>query len=137
MDKERIVKILSDIENYLNDLEERNIRRSEDLTNVEKYYATSMILFSLLNRVIDLAQEVVVGKKLGMPASYKQIFRILSEKRFISKELFKEMERFVNLRNILSHEYYRIGSDEIFQAVKKIDIVKKFVDLLKKKIEKW
>lgn len=101
MDKERIVKILSDIENYLNDLEERNIRRSEDLTNVEKYYATSMILFSLLNRVIDLAQEVVLGKKLGMPASYKQIFRILSEKRLISRELFKEMEKFINLRNIL------------------------------------
>jgi uncharacterized protein YutE (UPF0331/DUF86 family) len=135
MDRERIVKIVSDIEKYMNDLEEMNIRKAEDLTGIEKYYATSMILFSLLNRVIDLAQEVVVGKKLGMPSSYKEIFRILRERDFISKETLGEIEKLVELRNILSHEYYRIGSGEIFRAVKNVGVVRKFVSEIKRRIE--
>jgi uncharacterized protein YutE (UPF0331/DUF86 family) len=135
MDRERIVKIVSDVEKYTKDLEEMSIRTADDLTKMEKYYATSMIMFSLLNRVIDLAQEVVVGRKLGMPSSYREVFRILRERSFISKEMLVEMEKFVELRNALSHEYYRISSGEIFRAVKNIGVVRKFVEDMKRKIE--
>jgi uncharacterized protein YutE (UPF0331/DUF86 family) len=94
-----------------------------------------MILFSLLNRVIDLAQEIVVGKKLGMPSSYKDMFRILRERGFIDKESLGKMERLVELRNILSHEYYRVGSGEIFQAANDINIIKEFVQEMKKRMK--
>lgn len=135
MDRERIVKIVSDIEKYMNDLEEMGIKTADDLAGMEKYYATSMIMFSLLNRVIDLAQEVVVGRKLGMPSSYREIFRILRERDFISKEMLGEMEKFVNLRNALSHEYYRISPAEIFRAVKNISFARKFVGEMKRRVE--
>jgi uncharacterized protein YutE (UPF0331/DUF86 family) len=135
MDRERIVRIVSDIEKYMKDLEQMNIRTANDLAGIEKYYATSMIMFSLLNRVIDLAQEVVVGRNLGMPSSYREVFRILRERAFITKEMLVEMEKFVELRNALSHEYYRIGSGEIFHAVKNMDVVRKFVGEMKRRIE--
>jgi len=128
MDRERIIKIMSDIEKYLSDLKDRNIRSLEDLKDIEKYYATSMILFSLLNRVIDLGQEIVIGKKFGMPSSYKEIFRILFERKIIDKSTFENMEKFVDLRNILSHEYYRAEAAVIFKAVKNIGVIKNFVE---------
>ena len=36
-----------------------------------------MALFSLLNRVIDLGSEMVMGADLGTPAIYRDIFRLL------------------------------------------------------------
>ncbi len=134
MDKERIIGILNDIEKYLNDLNGMKIKGLEDLRDIERYYATSMILFSLLNRVIDLGQEIVISKKFGMPSSYRDIFGILFERRIIEKEMFEELKKFVDLRNILSHEYYRIDEKDIFYAVQKIEILKRFIETTKKYI---
>lgn len=134
MDRERIIKIMSDIEKYFSDLESREIKGLDDLKDIEKYYATSMILFSLLNRVIDLGQEVIISKKFGMPSSYKDTFRILFERRIIEGGMFEELKKFIDLRNVLSHEYYRIDENDIFYAVQKIRVVKNFVGRMKKEI---
>lgn len=134
MDKERIISILSDIEKYLNDLKEMKVNSLDDLDSMEKYYASSMILFSLLNRVIDLGQEIVISKKLGMPSSYKDVFRILFSRKIIGTELFKEMETFVDLRNALSHEYHRVDKNYLFDAIGNIDTVRKVVEKLGKEV---
>lgn len=135
MDEERIISILSDIEKYMNDLKEMNVNRLEDLDNIEKYYASSMVLFSLLNRVLDLGQEIVISKKLGMPSSYRDIFRILLSRKIIGSDLFKKMEAFVDLRNALSHEYHRIDKGLIFDAINGIDTVRKVVERLREEVD--
>ncbi|MDI6807138.1 MAG: DUF86 domain-containing protein [Candidatus Aenigmarchaeota archaeon] len=135
MDKERVVKILSDVEKYFKDLEDREIKTVDDLRDVEKYYATSMILFSLLNRIIDLGQEIVLSKKLGMPSTYKEIFEILFERNFITKEMLNELKKLVDVRNILSHEYYRVDISFIFKAAKRVKVIKEFVKIMKKEIK--
>lgn len=135
MDRERIIKIMSDIEKYFSDLEQREIKSLDDLMDMEKYYAVSMILFSLLNRIIDLGQEIIISKKFGMPSSYKDTFRILFERKIIDKKMFEEFKKFVYLRNALSHEYYRIDEKDIFYAVRKIGILKRFVERIKEEVE--
>ena len=135
MDRERIIIILSDIKKYRKDLDDRNIKNIQDLENLEKYYAASMILFSLLNRVIDIAQEIVISKKYGMPASYKDTFRILSQRKFIEKDMLIELEKFVDLRNSLSHEYYKLEASAIFHAVNNIKSIDQFVDIVCDKIK--
>ncbi len=110
------------------------MNRLEDLDNIEKYYASSMVLFSLLNRVIDLGQEIVISKKLGMPSSYKDVFRILFSRKIIGNELFREMETFVDLRNALSHEYHRIDKNYLFDAIGNIDTVRKVVERLRRDV---
>jgi len=136
MDREKIIKILSDIDKYLKDLEGRKIVSLGDLRNLEKYYACSMILFSLLNRVIDLGQEIVISKKFGMPSSYKDIFRLLYERRIVNKKNFEGLKKFVDLRNALSHEYYRADEKKIFDALQEIEQVEKFVSEAKNYLKK-
>ena len=49
-DEERIGTIFSDISRYLKDLEDLGIHSVQVLHDKRNFYASSMILFSLLNR---------------------------------------------------------------------------------------
>ena len=64
MNRQRIVAIIRDIEGYFSDLGHINI---DDLKDKTKFYSTSMIMLSIVNRAIDVAEEIVADKKLGFP----------------------------------------------------------------------
>ena len=130
-DIERIGKIISDIERYFRDLEGLSIKNVEDLEDRKDFYAISMVLFSILNRAIDLGDEIVMANNLGMPSTYKEIFRLLTRNKFIGKDMGEELSNLVFYRNLLSHEYYDLTEEDVLEVFKKISIVKKFVERIK------
>ena len=67
-DLEKIGKIIADLERYFADLEKLKV--NSPAMSKERFYSLSMLLFATLNRTIDLGQELVHGRKLGMPTSY-------------------------------------------------------------------
>ena len=131
-DIERIGKIISDIEKYLRDLEELKIKKIEDLEDKRNFYALSMALFSALNRTIDLGSEIVMANNLGIPSTYRDIFKLLSKNEFIDKALEKELSRLVFYRNLLSHEYYDLTDKDIFDLLGRIVVIKQFVEKIKR-----
>ena len=131
-DIERIGKIISDIEKYLRDLEELKIKKIEDLEDKRNFYALSMALFSALNRTIDLGSEIVMANNLGIPSTYRDIFKLLSKNGFIDKVLEKELSRLVFYRNLLSHEYYDLTEKDIFDLLGRIVVIKQFVEKIKR-----
>lgn len=133
-DIKRIGKMISDIERYFRDLNELNVKSIRDLEDKRNYYTLSMILFSILNRTIDLGEEMVVTNNLGMPSTYREIFSLLMENGFIDKEMEKELSRLVFYRNLISHEYYDFGKEDIFDVYKRIHVVEKFVKVMKREI---
>ena len=68
-DLERLTKIISDIYRYPDDLERMKIKDPRDLDGTKNFYAVSMILFALINRVIDLGDEIVTSRNLGVPGT--------------------------------------------------------------------
>jgi uncharacterized protein YutE (UPF0331/DUF86 family) len=133
-DMERIGTICSDIQRYIRDLEDLNIRQIQDLDDKRNFYALSMILFSLLNRVFDLGSEVALSHNMGIPSTYREIFVLLQKNGFIEPSLAKDMIKLVTYRNLLSHEYHGITEEQLFHLTKKITIIKKFVKLMQEKI---
>lgn len=127
-DIERIVKIVSDINKYFRDLEELKIEKMADIEDKRNFYALSMVLFSILNRTIDLGNEIVMANNLGMPSTYKDIFRLLAKNGFIEQELEKRLSNLVFYRNLLSHEYYELTEEDVFDIFKRINIVKQFLE---------
>jgi len=125
-DLERIGKIISDIEKYLRDLEELDIKEAKDLADKRNFYAISMVLLSILNRAIDLGEEIVMANNLGMPSTYKEIFRLLVKNKLIDTNLGEGLSNLVFYRNLLSHEYYELTEKDVFDVSKRISIVKKF-----------
>ena len=134
-DIERFGSIFSDIRRYLHDLEDMHIDREEDLNDKRNFYATSMVMFSLLNRVLDLGSEIIISHDLGIPSTNRDIFVLLQKNGLISQELGKEMKGLVTFRNLLSHEYHGINGNKLFLLTKKVNTIREFVDDMKKIIQ--
>ena len=128
-DVEKIGKIIADIEHYFDNLKELKVR--SPVMTTERFYSLSMVLFAILNRTIDLGHETIRGKKLGMPASYKEIFQIIEREKVISVDLSKKLQYLVNQRNVLAHEYFDVTEKSIYEVYLKINIVTELVSVVK------
>lgn len=127
MNKERITVIIVDIGKYLKEFEGLNVKTMDDLKEKKNFYSASMVLLTIFNRVIDLGQEVVLTKKLGMPVTYADIFAILRKSGVISNKLFLELREIVRIRNRFSHEYYAFTEKDVFEGIKKVNAIKEFI----------
>ena len=134
-DEERIGTVFSDIQRYLKDFEDLGIHSVQDLQDKRNFYASSMVLFSLLNRVFDLGSEMAIAHNLGIPGTYREIFVLLQKNGFIENELAHEMIGLVMYRNLLSHEYHGISEETLFNLTKKIASIRQFVGITKDMIQ--
>ena len=130
-DRERIARVISDINRYLQDIPLLMINTPKDLEDRKNFYALSMLLFSLLNAVIDLAEETVVAEDLGVPATYREIFSLLARNGIIDQHLFDRMSALVSYRNRLAHEYGEINPDDLFRVLSMGDDIQTFVNRVK------
>lgn len=135
-DMERITRMISDIERYLRDLKELDIRKVEDLDDKKNLYALSMVLFSITCRTIDLADEIVMANDLGMPSTYREIFKLLAKNGYIDAVLMEKLSNLVFYRNLLAHEYYDVSEKDVFDLAGKMGVVRQFVDVVKDIIKK-
>jgi len=125
-DRERIAIILADIDRYCADLRDFQVRSAENLHDKKYYYAVSRILFSLLNRVIDLGSEMVMGAGLGTPANYRDIFRLL-KKGGSSIEMNRSLSSLVYYRNLLSHEYHTFDESDLIEILARLPQISDFI----------
>ncbi|MCX6689058.1 MAG: DUF86 domain-containing protein [Methanoregula sp.] len=133
-DEERIGTIILDIRTYIRDLADLKIENIRALHDKRNFYATSMLFFSLLNRVFDLGSEVAMANDLGIPSTYREIFLVLNNNGFIDSALAEEMVRLVTYRNLLSHEYHGITEEKLFNLTCQIGTIEEFVRQMQEKI---
>lgn len=131
MNKERLLSIFRDIERFFTDLEGIGVFDRDDLKDKKQFYATSMLLFSIINRAIDLGEEIIADKKFGLPATYNEIFYLLEKNKIISQRLCSQLSSLIYFRNLAAHEYHTFTEKDVFNAFQEITAVKKFVEIIK------
>jgi len=135
-DEERIGTIFSDIQRYLKDFDGVGIHGIVDFHDKRNFYASSMVLFSLLNRVFDLGSEMAIAHNLGIPSTDREIFVLLQKNGIIGHDLAHEMIGLVTYRNLLSHEYQGISEETLFNLTKNIVSIRQFVGMMQDRIQK-
>ena|SRR3989344_1860612 len=133
-DKERITKIIADIEKFQRELGEMKIVSKEDLQKVEKKHAVAMVSFAILNRVIDLGQEILIAEKRGMPSRYADISLELAKAGVMNKNEAEEINKLIELRNIIAHTYFELGEKEIWRLVQGKSTITKYIEQIKKRV---
>lgn len=133
-DVERIGKIVSDINKYLKELESYKISKVDSLYDGKTYNASSMVIFAILNRTIDLGSEIISTESLGAPNTYQDIMPILAKAGVMNKEQSEKLNKLIRKRNILAHFYEDMTEKELFKTMKEVPSVKDFVELVKKRI---
>ena len=116
-DEKRLNFIIEDIEIYLEKLNKLKID-PENLKDDEKFLASSMAIFQIINRSIDLGDEIVKSDKLGYPMKIKDIFEFLENEKILDKDLSNKMKDLVMVRNRFSHHYEKINEEDIFDFLK-------------------
>ena len=132
IDKEKKQIIIKKIESYFKEIEDMNIKNIKDL-NLVKLRAVSMDIFSIINLTIDLGNEIIFSLNMGFPSEYKEIFTIIRRKGIIDEKLENELKDLIILRNKISHKYGDLTEKEIFDSIKKINVVKDFIKKIKTK----
>lgn len=123
-------RIFSDISHYLDDtksISEQSIHHDRDNRN---FYALSMVLFALSNRLIDLAREVVYCRGYAKPEEQlknKVLFKRLSDYNIIDSSLKQELIRLVDFRNLCSHHFQEVTKNDLIWVMESLPQYEIFV----------
>lgn len=96
-----------------------NEEYQNDPINLEDYRKNDMIVLNLqraCEAVLDLAMYVVSSRKLGLPQTKREAFRLLEDNKIIDSSMCKNMQGMIGFRNIAVHDYKEIDK-EILQDV--------------------
>jgi len=134
-DIQRIGKIIADIEKHIKELNSYNLNLN-DLYESKNYHASSMLIFAILNKLIDLGSEIISAEKLGAPNTYQDIMNLLAKGNIINKNQADELNNLVRKRNIFAHFYEDIKEKDLYKTIKEIKIIDGFLTTIKKRISK-
>ena len=134
-DIEKIIRIIKDIENFERELKEMNVKSANDLGKSEKKHAVSMVCFAVLNRAIDLGQEILIKEEYSIPSKYGEIFTSLSKAGVMNIEEAKKMNELIDLRNVIAHTYFELTNKQLMKIVDNINLIDKFIEKVKKRVK--
>ena len=127
--------MIKDIEKYFAELENFGLNE-KNVGDTKTVYASSMAIFGIICRAIDLSEEVLVKNSLGVPRNYEEGFVKLGEKGLIDKKMSEELRKLAKERNFFAHQYFEVERKKVLKLSKEICVVKEFVGRIKKIVEK-
>ena len=123
MDAERAAKVIHDVQDHFKRLEVLGLDSPEGIAGEKDFYAASMILFTICNKALELGELLLYSKRIGMPTTYREIFKLLHKNGVISQDVEKKFERLVHYRNLLAHEYGSFEKEDVFKLYGLINVV--------------
>lgn len=139
IDKERILNTIKIIQEYIDLIKKRNISIADESENDKnfRYMGISMAFFTILNKTIELAEELVDSLELKYVATtYMENIEILYKNKLLDENQYKIFKSFVSYRNEIAHEYEEIKNVEIDWCLKNLDFISDFIKIIKKKLLK-
>lgn len=79
--------------------------------------AATLNVLRACQNTLDLAQRTVNEKRLGLPASNSDTFRLLLEARVIDREMASMLTKMNSYRNLLTHEYQGASLDVLIDVI--------------------
>ena len=80
---------------------------------------------------IDLANALVNDRRLGIPQSNRDSFRLLGEAGLIPEPLSSRLQRMVGFRNVAVHRYRDIDVDVLVSIIRKdLDDLLRFTEIV-------
>jgi len=118
VDKEKLKIKIGIIQENLEELEKLRSLSLEDLSNSKRDLAAAKyFLRTSIEAMLDIGSHIIAKKFLGIPDTNVGIVLILAEKGVLSKENTDVYVKMVKYRNRLTHFYFEVSSQEIFDIM--------------------
>lgn len=137
VDRELLSRKLSNLSNYINELQ-----RADDI-NWEKYTVdprskafVERYLHLAIEEVFDIANHLVSFHRWREPTGYRDLLLVLKENRVVPEESLSTFQNMASFRNMLVHHYEKIDDEVVFGIFKKrlpdfilfIDLIRQWSD---------
>ncbi len=133
----RVLKKFDSIKQYKKELDSYNVKSVNDLqNNSQVFYSSSMLLFSMVNDLISISEEVIDILDLELPENYHSIFKSLRKGKVISSEEEIKCNKLVTLRNTIAHEYEELDEKHVFDLLQMSVYILEIANELMKNIKK-
>lgn len=131
----RIFRKYDSIKKFKKDIDKYTIKSVTDLEeNTERFYSSSMIVFSMLNDLFSICEEFIDIRDFDLPENYHSIFKILRKNKIIDTEEEKLCFKLVTLRNMLAHEYDNFDENDVFELIINKEFIITLADRLIQKL---
>ncbi len=131
MDKERIIRLLKEIKDLVNDLQNIiDIPLEFFLSDIRNRYSVRHLIVEIVEVASNIGL-IILREKFGVREvmGYSDIFRRLSDYAVLDESTGKDMERLAKLRNLIIHRYWEIDDARIYIEAKDkgINIIRNFM----------
>jgi len=120
VDKALVLRKLSELEEYLNQIREYS---NITVSDYSKGWKTQRIIERTLQMVIetcvDIAGHIISDQGFRIPKSYADAFRVLHEENILDTKLFDTMEKIAKFRNIVVHHYDKVDLEIVVTILRK------------------
>lgn len=129
INKEEILNDINLVNRYV------SIIKGRTLDDEFEKLGVSMALFNILNKLIELGENLVESYKENyVPKRYQDIPNFLYEKKLLNEKQYKTYKSFISYRNEIAHEYEEIKNIELSWCMKNLDFVEEFIKIVKKRL---
>lgn len=118
VDKEKIEKLFSELDEYLLSLNElKTLPLSDYVKEKRNIYSGRYLLQISIETCINIGNHLISTGKLGLPKEYADTFRILAKSEIISNELVDKLILMTRFRNRIVHLYWNIDDEFIKKII--------------------
>jgi uncharacterized protein YutE (UPF0331/DUF86 family) len=120
VDKALVLRKLSELEEYLNQIREySNITVSDYSKDWKTQRIVERTLQMVIETCVDIAGHIISDQGFRIPKSYADAFRVLHEENILDTKLFDTMEKIAKFRNIVVHHYDKVDPEIVVTILRK------------------
>ncbi len=134
-DQKKIGSMIEDVEKFRAEIKGFNVNNINDLQDSMKLRATSMNIFAILNRLIDIGTEIIAEEKVGAPARYEDIMPLLVKAGVINNGAAEELNDLIKERNYFAHFYQEVTAKKVWDTLLRLEKINNFVLSVKKRLK--
>ncbi len=119
LDKNLILRKLSELEDYQSQLEEYKTITVNDYINDWKVQRIIERTLQLMIEIcVDICHHLISAKKYRIPTSYSDTFLVLFEAQILDESLMCRLQQMARFRNILVHNYEKVDPAIVIPLLK-------------------
>ena len=137
LNKENLEKLLDKTKEYFKHLQElKQCDKKEFLEDWKIYELVDRELYLAIESCINIGEVLISGYDWRRPENYKDVMKILVEKKVLDSEFGKQMMEMVRFRNKLAHDYLYLNQELIYEYLQNnLGDFKKFMICIKEYVE--
>jgi uncharacterized protein YutE (UPF0331/DUF86 family) len=120
IDETLILRKLAELDEYNSQVKEYGqITVAQYLDDWKVQRIVERTLQIMIETCLDIASHIIADKKLRVPMSYSDTFKVLHEEKIVSSELFSALDKMAKFRNVVVHHYEKIDAEIVVSILKK------------------